>query len=196
MMNDLLNELITRSGVRAVFVCDQDGHMLASALSDAQFTQALEPLSSIINRANSALMTLKHGGLKEVEWVYSGGRVLVRELESALLCLICDRSINLQLLTMKLEEIQGQVQEELGRIKREPSSEDIARLKQRMIAIAEEMLGEHAGKVVAIVKVTGDTMEALEQACEQAEKVTRLFIDRKKAGDLDARMRELLEAYR
>jgi predicted regulator of Ras-like GTPase activity (Roadblock/LC7/MglB family) len=195
-VEDLLNELKTRSGIRAVFICDLEGHMLASALSDDRITQTLEPLSSIINRTNSALMTLKHGSLEEAEWVYSGGRVLVRGLGNALLCLICERSINLQLLTMKLEEIQEQVQAELGNVKREPTSEDIARLKQRMIAIAEEMLGEHAGKVIEIVKVSGDTLEKLEQACEQAEKVTRLFIDRKKAGDMDARMRELLETYR
>jgi predicted regulator of Ras-like GTPase activity (Roadblock/LC7/MglB family) len=195
-VKDHLDELATRSGVHAVFVCDQEGRMLSSAVSTPRFKDAFEPLSNVILRTNTALKTLKHGGLEEVEWVYSGGRVLVRSLGNGLLCLICERSVNLQLLTMKIEEVQGQVRGALAAVKREPSPEEIARVKQGMIAIAEQMLGEHASKVIAVVKGAGDSLEALEQACDQAEKVTRLFIDRKNAGALGTQMRALLEPYR
>ncbi len=195
-MNDSLNELAERSGVHAVFVCDQDGRLLTSALSEERYQGTLEQLSNIIARTNTALKTFKHGGLTEVEWVFASGRVLIRGLGNGLLFLICDRTLNLQLLTMKIEEVQGEVQSVLGAIKRKPTSEDLARLKQAMIGIAQEMLGEHAEKVIAIIKGSGDSLTSLEQACDQAEKITRLFIDRKNAGDMGARMRALLEAYR
>lgn len=195
-MKDYLDELANRSGVHAVFVLDQEGRMLASAVSTPRFQNAFESLSNVIVRTNTALKTLKHGGLEEVEWVYSGGRVLIRSLGNGLLCLICERSVNLQLLTMKIEEVQGQVRGALAAVKREPSSEEIARLKQGMIAIAEQILGAHASKVIAVVKGSGDSLEALEATCEQAEKVTRLFIDRKNAADLGTKMRALLEPYR
>jgi predicted regulator of Ras-like GTPase activity (Roadblock/LC7/MglB family) len=195
-MNELLGELVARSRVHAAFLCDLEGRLLASALSEDSYRAAIDTLSDVIGRTNTALQALKHGGLAESEWVYSGGRVFVRDVGGSLLCLICERSVNLQLLTTKITEVETQIRSALGSMPRQPSTGDITRIKQGMIGVAQEMLGEHAGKVVAVVKNSGDSIASLEQASDQAEKITRLFIDRKNASDLGARMRSLLDEYR
>jgi predicted regulator of Ras-like GTPase activity (Roadblock/LC7/MglB family) len=195
-MKGLLDELVSRSGVQTVFVCDRDGRLLASTVSDAQHARNLEPLSDIVGRTNSALRSLKHGELAEMEWVYASGRVLIRGVGDHLLCLICERSINLQLLSMKIEKVQESILSALGSQARQPSSEDIQKLKSAMVAVAQELLAEHAEKVVALLISSEDSLTGLERASEQAEKVTRLFINRKKADEMGARMQALLDAYR
>ncbi|MGD8865213.1 MAG: roadblock/LC7 domain-containing protein [Anaerolineales bacterium] len=195
-MKELLDELVSRSGVQTVFVCDRDGRLLASTVSDAQHARNLEPLSDIVGRTNSALRSLKHGELAEMEWVYASGRVLIRGVGDHLLCLICERSINLQLLSMKIEKVQESILSALGSQARQPSSEDIQKLKSAMVAVAQELLAEHAEKVVALLISSEDSLTGLERASEQAEKVTRLFINRKKADEMGARMQALLDAYR
>jgi hypothetical protein len=139
---------------------------------------------------------LKHGELAEMEWVYASGRVLIRGVGDHLLCLICERSINLQLLSMKIEKVQESILSVLGSQARQPSSEDIQKLKSAMVAVAQELLAEHAEKVVALLISSEDSLTGLERASEQAEKVTRLFINRKKADEMGARMQALLDAYR
>ncbi|MGD8732112.1 MAG: hypothetical protein PVH92_09540 [Anaerolineales bacterium] len=195
-MKELLDELVSRSGVQTVFVCDRDGRLLASTVSDAQHARNLEPLGDIVGRTNSALRSLKHGELAEMEWVYASGRVLIRGVGDHLLCLICERSINLQLLSMKIEKVQESILSALGSQARQPSSEDIQKLKSAMVAVAQELLAEHAEKVVALLISSEDSLTGLERASEQAEKVTRLFINRKKADEMGARMQALLDAYR
>jgi predicted regulator of Ras-like GTPase activity (Roadblock/LC7/MglB family) len=195
-MKDLLRELTTYRGVHAVFVCDHDGRQMAAVTSDRWDQNALKPLIEIITRTNSTLGSLKHGRLAEIEWVYSGGRALVRGIGDGLLCLICDRSINLQLLTMKIEQVQEEILSIINSKPREPSSADIQQLKDQMINTAQEMLGEHAEKVIAILSSSDNSLTGLESACNQAEKVTHLFIDRKKAGELGARMQALLDGFR
>jgi predicted regulator of Ras-like GTPase activity (Roadblock/LC7/MglB family) len=195
-MRELLNELVSRSGVNTVFLCDRDGRLLTSAVSDARYEHNLDPLSDIISRTNTALLSLKHGELAEMEWVYSGGRVLIRGVGESLLCLICERSINLQLLAMKIDSIHEGILSALGPRVRQTSSEDISKLKADMVAVAQELLGEHAEKVVAILIASDDSLDGLDGASDQAEKVTRLFIDRKKAGEMGTRMRALLDEHR
>lgn len=194
-MNELLNELVARSGVNAAFICDMEGNLLGSAHREIHDQTAVDTLSGVIERTSTALRTLKHGSLAESEWVFSRGRIFMRDVGGSLLCLICDRSVNLQLLTMKIEEVEAQIQSALGAMPRQPSAQDVARIKQIMIGIAEEMLGEHAGKVVTVVKNSGDSLAGVAEACDQAEKITRLFIDRKNAGEMGARMRALLDEF-
>jgi predicted regulator of Ras-like GTPase activity (Roadblock/LC7/MglB family) len=195
-MKDLLASLAARSGVNAVFVCDREGRMLAAALSESGFQQSSESLSGIISQTNTTLQSLKHGHVNEIEWVYSEGRIFVRSVGDGLLCLMCERSVNLQLLTMKIDDVHAKIESAINAMPREPSAQDISRLKMEMIGVAHKLLAANAGKVVAILESSTDSMASLAQACDQAEKVTRLFIDRKKADELGAHMRAMLEEQR
>ena len=195
-MNEILSDLVRRSGIEAAFICDHEANVLASAVSNPRQEDALSTLSSTIVRANTSLSTLKHGSIAEIEWVYKGGRVLVRGMENALLCLICSRSLNLQLLTMTLEDVAGKIRVVLGAKPSALSEREIAHIKEELIAVAEEILGEHAGKVVAILENAGGTLASLDAACEQSVKVTRLFINQNNAAEMDAQMQAHLEAYR
>jgi predicted regulator of Ras-like GTPase activity (Roadblock/LC7/MglB family) len=195
-MKDLLESLAARSGVNAAFICDREGRTLAAALSDSGPQRSSEPLASIISQANTTLHSLKRGRMAEIEWVYSDGRVLVRGVGEALLCLVCERSVNLQLLSMKIDEVLEKIESAITAIPHEPSPQEISRLKMEMIGVALELLGDHAGKVVAILQSSADSTDGLDQACDQAEKVTRLFIDKSKAEELGSRIRALLDKRR
>lgn len=193
-MNEILDDLVARSGVEAAFVCDAEGGLLASGYKNPRYQDVLPTLSNIFARANTTLQSLKHGVINEIEWVYGNGRLLVRGLDSALLCLICTRSINLQLLTMQLEDVVDQIRPTLESKTPTHSPQEMEALRSEMISIAEDMLGQHAGKVVAILKNADATLDSMKDACEQSEKVTRLFIDRKNAGEMGDRMRGRLDA--
>lgn len=195
-MKDLLESLATRSGVNAAFICDREGRTLAAAFSDGSFQKSSEQLATIISQANTSLDALKRGRMAEIEWVYSDGRVLVRGVGEALLCLVCERSVNLQLLSMKIGEVLEKIASAITAIPHEPSPQEISRLKMEMIGVALELLGDHAEKVVAILQSSADSLDGLDQACDQAEKVTRLFIDRRKAEELGSRIRALLDEKR
>jgi predicted regulator of Ras-like GTPase activity (Roadblock/LC7/MglB family) len=194
-VNEILAEFVAHSGVEAAFILDFEGTVISSAFSSSGHQKTPAALSSTLARSSTVLRSLNHEEIAEIDWVFSNGRILVRGLNPALLCLICERSINLQLLSMQLEDVILQIQSKQRSEPRQPSKADIETLKSEMISIAEEMLEEHAEKVVAIVRASGNELENLEQACDQSEKVTRLFIDRKNAREMGVRMRALLKRY-
>lgn len=72
-------------------------------------------------------------------------------------------------------------------------NEDASAIKARMIAMAEEVLGANAGKVVEKLKAAPETAEGLKAAAESCCKMVRLIIDEKKAAALESRCRDVLE---
>ncbi|MCK5054827.1 MAG: hypothetical protein KAR65_11130, partial [Anaerolineales bacterium] len=97
------------------------------------------------------------------------------------------------LLTMTTEQSVRELRaraDELGISSGERSSrEKLNVLKQ----IAQATLGDHAAKVIAILDDAGERDDDLRMAVEQAEKITRLFIDKQKAGELANKMLTALD---
>jgi hypothetical protein len=59
--------------------------------------------------------------------------------------------------------------------------------------LSREVLGEHMGKIEEMLENSGDTKEELLQTIEEIEKVTYLFLDKKKAKTLCKKMKNTVE---
>jgi hypothetical protein len=68
-----------------------------------------------------------------------------------------------------------------------------AEAKAELIAVARELLGADAGKVVSKLEAAPDTKEALLEVAGQCKKVVKLLIDEKKADELMTRCASIIE---
>ncbi|WP_127477174.1 hypothetical protein [Sulfurivermis fontis] len=73
------------------------------------------------------------------------------------------------------------------------AEQDIPTLKAALIAIAKEVLGADAGKIVSKLEAAPDSREGLQEAVNSCKKVVRLLIDEKKAEALMARCGTVLK---
>jgi hypothetical protein len=71
----------------------------------------------------------------------------------------------------------------------EPVPNTLETLKE----IAQEILGDHAQKVKSIFEAAEANREGFLAAITQAEKLTRMFIDKDQAGNMAQRMRDVIE---
>jgi hypothetical protein len=63
-------------------------------------------------------------------------------------------------------------------------TETIANIKNELVAIARQVLGNDAEKIVAKIKETPATREGIEATVHSCQKIVRLSIDQKKAEEL------------
>jgi len=69
---------------------------------------------------------------------------------------------------------------------------DMAGIKQQLIAIAREVLGRDAEKVVKKLEAAPDSREGILEVTRNCKKVVTLIIDETKAEELTQRCREIL----
>ncbi|MCK9531170.1 MAG: hypothetical protein M0R77_11525 [Gammaproteobacteria bacterium] len=70
---------------------------------------------------------------------------------------------------------------------------DVTAMKVSLIAIARELLGADAGKVISKIEAAPDSREGLLEVVSQCKKVVRLLIDEDKAEALMTRCRAVLD---
>ncbi len=69
----------------------------------------------------------------------------------------------------------------------------VGEIRERLLEMMYEVLGEKAGKVSERIEKADDSIEALNEALEKSLKSIQLFIDEKKAEDLSRRCHEVLK---
>lgn len=72
------------------------------------------------------------------------------------------------------------------------AGQDIPALKAALIAIANDVLGADAGKIVSKLEAAPDSREGLQEAVNGCKKMVRLLIDEQKADALMARCSTVL----
>lgn len=130
---------------------------------------------------------------------FGDGHVVVRALERAWLLVLCTVQVNAQLLSMSLTQV-------LRRLRLEPTGElplaaavaAAARKSEptvvdRLRALVQAELGPQAPQALDILAAAGTGRKQLERAVADVEKLTRLFISKKKAEELGRRMLGILE---
>lgn len=75
------------------------------------------------------------------------------------------------------------------------ADQDIPSIKAALIAIAKEVLGADAGKIVSKLEAAPDSPEGLQEVVSSCKKVVRLLIDEKKAEALMARCSTVLKGH-
>lgn len=189
-VQSLLNQLAALVGVHGAFTLDQRGRILAYSTPMKISREQGLALAKALAGTLSGLSTIYGSSALDLDLVFGEGRLILKGIASGGLCIICDRQANYSLLSKRLEESAQNLRETTpeSEIKdAEPQALD------GLKAIALELLGEHASKVIAILESAGSDAGSLNQAVKQAEQITRMFIDKERAGMMAERMRAVIE---
>ncbi len=184
-----VEELASLVGVQGVFLFDdQGGIRLCSSMIHLKEDQ-VQTLARILTRTLTGLSTVQRSDLIDIDLAYGEGRVVVRGLPHGGLCILCERQMNYALLNITIEQGLDMLRDvsTIG-----STNHNVQKLDQ-LKSIARDMLGSHADKVVSLLDAADKTDEGLLGAIAQAEKITRMFIDKGKAGEMALRMREKIQ---
>ncbi len=183
-----INQLATLVGVQGAFVFDQGGTIKQYSTPMKVSRDQGVALARTLSRTLTGMSTAHGSSFMDIDLVYGEGRLVIKGISQGGLCIICERQANYSLLNITLEQGLGLLRgSDTAQVKEDP-----AKMLKGIITIAEEMLGDHAPKVIPILESAGSDRQKLEQAIQQAEKMTRMFINKEQAGKMAQRMRELV----
>ncbi len=174
-------------GVVGSMVFDPSGAVLASAFPPVFDPAALHEVAAQLS-ADAYFQEWIVGEQAVLDLRFADGHVVLRSLDGSWLLVLCTAAANAQLLAMSLT----QVVRRLG-IPPAPARAPESPL-DRMRAVVTAELGEHAAQALEILAVAGTTRKQLLRATADVEKMTRLFISKKKAEEIAEKMREVLDA--
>lgn len=126
---------------------------------------------------------------------YADGRVVIRSMRGSWLLMLCTAQANSQLVAMSMTQAVRRLRAPVpaGAGSGGPPPVRASSALDRLRAIATTELGAHAGQALEILAAAGSRPKDLARAAADIEKMTRLFIDKKKAEEIARMMRDVLE---
>jgi predicted regulator of Ras-like GTPase activity (Roadblock/LC7/MglB family) len=188
----ILEALAAQIGIRGAFIFDSEGMLQAATAGETTFGFDLEVSGRAFDRILTGLSSQSHGKFMDLDLVYHDGRVLLRTFEGGFLAILCDRQVNLPLLTLSIEDAVRHLRQPGGKSSGWGPDAETEDETQVLIQIARAELGQHASKVIELLEAARGSTESLSAAIDRAQKITRLFIDRQKADDMARKMRAAL----
>ena len=189
-----LQQLAAVPGVVGSLVFDEHGEVVASAFPPVFAPAGLRALARGLcsDGYYQQWMAGENGAL---ELRYADGLVLVRTVDRSWLLVLSTVQANPQLLSMSLTQVVRRLRV-AGAPSGEPTGPSAPAAEpaplERLREIVAAELGGHAGQALDILAKTGPKPRDLVRAAEEVEKLTRMFISRKKADEIGLRMREIL----
>lgn len=192
-----LRQLSSVPGVVGSMVFGPSGDVASSAFPEVFDAAGLQQLASQL-AGDAWLRDWLADDRASLDLRYGDGRAVVRALRGSWLLVLCSADVNSALLAMSLTQalrrLRAQAAEEAA-----PSAASAGRPEEpsaleRLRAIASAELGEHAGQAMEILAAAGQGPADLARAVSEIEKMTRLFISRKKAEEIGRSMRDVLGA--
>lgn len=189
-----LQQLAAVPGVVGGLVFDTAGEVVASAFPPVFDPGGLRSLAERLS-ADGYFQEWMTGDSATLELRYVDGNVLVRTVDQSWLLVLCTAQANAQLLSMSLT----QVVRRLRASPRAPAPVTPAAAPaapastiERLRAVVSAELGLHAAQALEILNAAGPKPKDLAEAAADVEKLTRLFIDKRKAEEIGRKMREIL----
>jgi predicted regulator of Ras-like GTPase activity (Roadblock/LC7/MglB family) len=187
-----LQQLSTVPGVVGSLVFDGRGEVLASAFPPVFDAGGLRALTDRLS-ADGYFQEWMAGESGALELRYLDGHVLVRTIDHSWLLVLCTAQANAQLLSMSLTQVIRRLRTpDPGRTGELAVPAPAPSPLERMRAVAKAELGSHAGQAIEILSAAGEKPKDLLRAAGDVEKLTRLFIDKKKADEIGRKLREIL----
>jgi predicted regulator of Ras-like GTPase activity (Roadblock/LC7/MglB family) len=188
-----LHQLAEIPGVVGSMVFDAGGAVVASAFPTVFDPAGLVRLASQLwsDAYFQEWMAGEQGGL---DLRFADGHVVVRSIGGAWLLVLCTLQSNAQLVAMSLTQVVRRLRITPAPPPRPappappPPPSPLERL--RLLVSAE--LGAHSAQALEILAAAGTKPKELQRAAAEIEKLVRLFISKKKAEEMAARMRDLL----
>jgi predicted regulator of Ras-like GTPase activity (Roadblock/LC7/MglB family) len=196
-----LHQLAAVPGVVGSMVFDPAGGLVANEFPAVFDPAGLQHLAAQLAADGyfREWLALDQSGL---DLHYVDGHVTVRSLEKNWLLVLCTNLANPQLLSMSLTQVVRRLRPQPGDAPALRTGEPVRPAApapppsslERLRAIARDELGANAPQALEILATAGATPAALARAVADVEKLTRLFIDKKKAEAIGRRMRDALDA--
>jgi predicted regulator of Ras-like GTPase activity (Roadblock/LC7/MglB family) len=190
-----LKDLAAVPGIVGSMVFGSSGTVVASFFPPVFDTTGLRGLASQL-AGDGYFQEWLAGEKARLDLRYPDGRVVIRSMRGSWLLVLCTAQANSHLLGMSLT----QAIRRLGAPPPAASPENVASppsappALERLRGIAAAELGEHAGQALEILAAAGPTPKELARAASDIEKMTRLFISKKKAEEIGRMMRDVLDA--
>lgn len=197
-----LSQLAAVPGVVGSMVFDAGGAVVFSAFPPVFDQGGLQDLAARL-ASDGFFQEWLAGDQAVLDLRFGDGNVVVRALEGAWLMVLCTLQVNAQLLSMSLTQVlrrlrlggdvgRGHTGEYALPAAPPPPAPAAPTPLERLRALVSAELGGHAAQGLEILAAAGPSPKALLAAVADVEKMTRLFINKKKAEELGRRMRELL----
>jgi predicted regulator of Ras-like GTPase activity (Roadblock/LC7/MglB family) len=112
-METLLLDINGVTGVTGAYVCGPEGEVLASTLPAAFDGGMLSSVGRTFSRTLEALRVARRRKVNEMDIVYDGGRLVVKNLSAGCLVILCVPNINVPLLNLTANVVARKIQERL-----------------------------------------------------------------------------------
>ncbi len=192
-----MQQLAAVPGVVGSLVFDAAGTVVASAFPPVFDAAGLQQLAAQLS-ADGYFQEWLTGEQAALDLRYLDGHVVVRSLDGSWLLVLCTAQANAQLLSMSLTQVVRRLRAPgaaAAAPQRRPAAPPpVPSLVDRLRAIASAELGGHADKALEILSAAGPRPKDLLRATSDVEKMTRLFISKKKADEIGRMMRDVLDA--
>lgn len=173
-------------GVVGGLVFDGRGEVLASAFPPVFDPTGLRGLAERLG-ADGYFQEWMAGESGALDLRYQDGNVAVRTVDRSWLLVLYTAQANAQLLSMSMTQVIRRLRSAGAEAPAPPRSP-----LERLRAAVTSELGEHAAQALEILSAAGPKPKDLLQAAADVERLTRMFIDKKKADELGRRMRAIL----
>jgi len=104
-------EITSVEGVRGCFICDNRGRVIEHSFSDHR---NVTPLGDIGREAvlTAAVFDRVVEGASELDFTFTGGRLILRDLRNSLLVLLCEPEVEIAMLRLTLNVAAGQLRDD------------------------------------------------------------------------------------
>jgi len=191
-----LHQLAAVPGVVGGMVFDGTGALVASEFPPVFDAGGLQQLAQQLS-ADGYFQDWLAGGQASIDMLFADGQVVVRSLSGSWLLVLCTQQANPQLLAMSLTQVVRRLRPQPGDGSRTgelplaaPPAAPIETPLARLKAIVAAELGSHGGQALELLGAAKPG--ELSRAIADVEKMTRLFISKKKAEEIGRRMRACL----
>jgi hypothetical protein len=193
-LHNVVRELSTLIGFRAAFASSPSGDLIASENSGPLVDSELAMVARVVAHALDGVTTTLREEEVELELVYQDGRLLAKGFPGLFLCMISDRDVNPPYMYMAMDRATSYLEESPRLRPATAKPTDVWQEADEMKRIAKSALGEHSAKVLQIIDRSSSSEAELLLACDEIERVIRLFIDSENASSLAEELRKVIRS--
>lgn len=121
-MEGILKDIGAVAGVAGCFVCDAEGHIVASTLPGFFAESVLASVSRTITQTTAGILTARRRKVQEIDLVFDKGRIVAKPLREGCLCVVCQRNMNVPLLNLTADVAAKKLSEAVRRDAPEPEA--------------------------------------------------------------------------
>jgi len=110
----ILGDIGALMGVTGSFVCGRDGALVGKAMPAETEDSGLATIGRSLMQTFAGLEADRHKRPTELDLVFKGGLLLVRNLGSGCLCVLCGRHVNVAMVNMTVNMAARKVKEALA----------------------------------------------------------------------------------